>query len=441
MTASDVEYLQNENETSTMLFQRKDGAQTQLYRFIEMSVYLLSTLDTKGEETKFLADRLVELNVDLTLVDVGSYNEPTIAADVSREAIFAAAVADWRMLAKKGDRGEAVAAAARGAARFIAAEHEAGKVTGVIGLGGSAGTTIAASAMRQLPIGVPKLIVSTLASGQVRPFVGDKDIIMMNSVVDIAGLNSINRVVFQNAASAMAGMTSHQAKLKSKKRPVIAATMFGVTTPCVNKARKILEEAGYEVVVFHATGTGGQAMESLIREGQIVGVLDITTTELADEMVGGVLSAGSDRLTAATERGLPQVVSVGALDMVNFGPPETTPEKFQSRSFFQHNPTVTLMRTTAEECEQLGREIGGKISKSAGPTAVILPLEGVSAIDAADQPFCDPEARECLFHGIRNTAVGVEIIEYPGHINDGGFAERAARKLIEMLRESNSETE
>lgn len=404
-----------------------------------MPVYLLATLDTKGEETQYLVEQLHDLGVSVSLVDVGTYSEPVVKPDVDRDAIFAAAVADWRDLAAKGDRGESIAAAARGAARFMAAEFEAGNVSGVIGLGGSAGTTIAASAMRQLPIGVPKLIISTLASGQVRPFVGDKDIIMMNSVVDIAGLNSINRMVFRNAAAAMAGMTSHQTRREQSTRPVIAATMFGVTTPCVQNARKILEGAGYEVVVFHATGNGGQAMESLIREGQIAGVLDITTTELADELVGGILSAGSERLTAAAQRGLPQVVSVGALDMVNFGPRETTPEKYESRTFYQHNPTVTLMRTTAAECEQLGREIGGKISQSEGPTAVILPLAGVSAIDADEQPFCDPEARECLFHGIRNTAVGVEIIEYPGHINDSGFAERAARKLIEMLSESSEE--
>src|SRR5262249_8450433 len=280
------------------------------------------------------------------------------------------------------DRGTAVTKAAKGVAAIVSRLHAEGRVSGVLGLGGSAGTTIATAAMRVLPIGVPKLMVSTLASGQVRHWVGDKDILMLNAVVDILGINRISRQILTEAARALAGMVlfasaSPKSEIRNLKseipapdRPLIAASMFGVTTPCVMRARDVLEAAGYEVLVFHATGNGGQAMESLIAEGLIVGVLDITTTELADELVGGILTAGPDRLTAAGKRGIPQVISVGALDMVNFGPPETIPEKFKDRQFYRHNATVTLMRTTVDENRRLGEEIGRKAAAAKGPTAI-----------------------------------------------------------------------
>jgi uncharacterized protein (UPF0261 family) len=298
--------------------------------------------------------------------------------------------------------------------------------------------------MRALPIGVPKLMVSTLASGNVRAWVGDKDILMLNSIVDIAGINRISRVVLAQAAAAMTGMTTRgplapraENRLAERDdhrdRPLIAATMFGVTTPCVQQARKILENAGYEVLVFHATGNGGQAMESLIREGLIAGVLDITTTELADELVGGVLSAGPTRLTAAAEMSIPQVVSVGALDMVNFHAPETIPERFKGRKFHVHNASVTLMRTTPDENSKLGEEIGRKLAAAKGPASILLPLAGVSAIDRAGQPFDDPAARTALFDGIRRTHGRTELLEMKHHINDPAFAEAAAGKLLAML--------
>ena len=289
--------------------------------------------------------------------------------------------------------------------------------------------------MRALPLGVPKLMVSTLASGQVRPYVADKDILMLNSVVDIAGLNRISRRILAAAAAAMAGMVLHPlTETAACDRPLVAATMFGVTTPCVQRAREVLEAAGYEVLIFHATGNGGQAMESLIADGLVAGVLDITTTELADELVGGILTAGPDRLTAAGRRGVPQVVSVGATDMVNFGPPDTIPEKFRSRHFHQHNPTVTLMRTTVDENRQLGAEIARKVAASRGPVALMLPLQGVSAIDRAGQPFDDPAARGALFAAIRANSGTVERIEIDLHINDPAFAEAAAHKLLELMK-------
>jgi uncharacterized protein (UPF0261 family) len=312
-----------------------------------------------------------------------------------------------------------------------------GRIDGVLGLGGSAGTTIGTAAMRALPFGLPKLMVSTLASGQVRPYVGVRDILMMHSVVDFSGLNRISRTVLTNAANAIIGMVREARALQlagSRDKPLITATMFGVTTPCVEACRKLAEAKGYEVLVFHATGTGGITMESFISDGLITGVLDITTTELADELVGGVLSAGKDRLTAAGLRGVPQVISLGALDMVNFGPPDTVPEKFRGRRFYQHNPTVTLMRTTPEENDRLGKEIAEKASAAKGPTAVLAPRRGVSAIDAEGKPFWWPEADAALFHSLRLwMSPNVELIELDHHINDPAFAEAATKKLLSLI--------
>jgi uncharacterized protein (UPF0261 family) len=399
-----------------------------------MAVYLIGTLDTKGREISFVRDELQSLGVDVQVVDGGCLGEPTFVADIPREAVFEAAGTTLAHVRATRDRGHAVTTAAYGVAALFRVLESEGKVDGVIGLGGSAGTTIATAAMRALPIGVPKLMASTLASGQVRPYVGDKDILMLNTIVDISGINRISRLVLGEAARAMAGMvTLKRARPADSDKPVVAATMFGVTTPCVEHARRILEEGGYEVLVFHATGTGGQAMESLIDDGLVVGVLDITTTELADELVGGTLTAGPHRLTAAGRKGIPQVISVGALDMVNFGPPESIPPKFAARTFYCHNPSVTLMRTTIAENAALGEEIGRKAAAAAGPTAIVLPLYGVSAIDREGQPFDDPAARSALFDALRRNHGNVKLIELENHINDPEFAAAAARQLIAML--------
>ncbi len=417
-----------------------------------MSVYLLATLDTKGDEADFVRRQLASQGVAVTLVDVGCLGKPAVEADISREQVYSAAGADLAEVQHRGDRGHAVTTAAAGAAAILSHaifsdDTAAGKVSGILGLGGSAGSTIASAAMRVLPIGVPKLLVSTLASGQVRHYVGDKDILMLNAVVDISGINRISRAILTNAAAAMAGMVRAREAQQSAAfdaattdRPLVAATMFGVTTPCVEAARRILADAGYEVIVFHATGSGGAAMESLIREGLFDGVLDITTTELADELVGGVLTAGPNRLTAAAEKGVPQVVSVGATDMVNFHAPDTIGKQFAERKFYQHNASVTLMRTTADECKQIGDEVGRKLAASQGPTVVFLPTKGVSAIDARGQPFDDPSARKALFAAIRGAlgeagaADRVEVVELDQHINDEAFAEAMARRLLAMLR-------
>jgi uncharacterized protein (UPF0261 family) len=412
-----------------------------------MDIYLVATLDTKGIEAGFLCDQLASHGLTVHVIDVGCQGVPIFTAKHSREEVFREAGSSLAEIVAKGDRGEAVSRAAAGAAALVARLHAAGGVSGIIGLGGSAGTTIASAAMRALPLGVPKVLISTLASGQVRPYVQDKDIFMLNSVLDISGINRISRVILSEAARALAGMVLLSGQgtspppqaLPSDDRPLIAATMFGVTTPCVTRAREILEAHGYEVLVFHATGNGGRAMESLIADGLIAGVLDITTTELADELVGGTLSAGADRLTAAGRQGVPQVISVGAIDMVNFGPRETVPTKFQSRLFYQHNANVTLMRTTPDENRLLGEEIGRKASAATGPTTIFLPLQGVSAIDAAEKPFDSPAAREALFEGVRRTRGETELIELDCHINDPEFAEAAARKLLALMKREKEE--
>lgn len=401
-----------------------------------MSVYLVATLDTKAAEAAFVRERLLALGVETTLVDAGCLGDPAVEADVPRSVVFEAAGTSLDAVRSRGDRGEAVTRAAAGVESLVAARFAEGKVAGVLGLGGSAGTTIATAAMRRLPLGVPKLMVSTLASGDTRGFVGDKDILMLNAVVDLAGLNRISRRVLGAAAAAMAGMVRFRASADAdldRDRPIVAATMFGVTTPCVEHARAVLEAAGYEVLVFHATGSGGRAMEGLIRDGLIAGVLDITTTELADELVGGFLSAGPDRLTAAAALGVPQVVSVGATDMVNFYGLETVPERFRDRNLYRHNASITLMRTTAAENHRIGAEIGRKVAAARGPVVVLLPGRGVSALDREGQPFDDPEARRALFDAIRSGCGSAEVIEVDQHINDPAFAEAAARRLLAML--------
>jgi uncharacterized protein (UPF0261 family) len=401
-----------------------------------MSVLLIGTLDTKGVEFSYVRDRLRAAGVRVTVVDAGVLGPPAFAPDVSREEVFAAAGADAAVVKAAGDRGKAVSLVAEGVAKLAADLLAQGKVSGVFSLGGSAGTTIGTAAMRAMPVGVPKLMVSTLASGQVQPFVGTSDVMMMYSVVDVAGLNRISRKVLDNAAAAMAGMVSasREPQASAPDKPVVAATMFGMTTPCVEAARKVLEAAGYEVLVFHATGTGGRTMEGLIRDGLVAGVLDITTTELADELAGGVLSAGLDRLTAAGLKGVPQVISVGALDMVNFGPPETVPDWYKTRLFYRHNPNVTLMRTTPEEMDRLGMQIAEKVGHATGPTAVMVPLKGVSAIDAEGKPFWWPEADVALFGSLRRwMPPGVEFVEADRHINDPEFAALCAETLIQYM--------
>ena len=396
------------------------------------TVVLVGTLDTKGREYDYLRERLRGHGVDTILVDGGVLGEPLAEADVPREEVAEAAGADFRSLAEAGDRGAAVETMARGAAEIVKGLHAEGRLDAVLALGGSGGTALATEAMRALPVGVPKLMVSTMASGDTRPYVGASDVAMMYSVVDIAGINAVSAQILANAAAAAAGMATAGSPAAGEDRPLVGATMFGVTTPSVTAARERLEELGYEVLVFHATGTGGQSMEALVRDGFITASLDITTTELADELVGGVLSAGPDRLEAAGELGIPQVVSLGALDMVNFGPIETVPPEFRDRLLYKHNPTVTLMRTTPEECAELGRRIAVKLNAARGPLTLFVPLAGVSLIDKEGEVFWDPDADSALFEALRATLEpSVEVRELETDVNDPDFARAMADRLHE----------
>jgi uncharacterized protein (UPF0261 family) len=401
-----------------------------------MNVFLPGTFDTKGTEFAFLKSLLEKQGFHCICADAGVLNPPSFAPDISREEVFLAAGTTLNKVLLEKNRGKAVEAGANGLAKITIDLFNQGKIHGVLGMGGSAGTTLGTSAMRALPFGIPKIMVSTLASGQVRPFVGVKDITMMHSVVDICGLNRISTKVLSNAVHAMAGMLNAPYISSTLEKPLLAATMFGVTTPCVELGRNILEQSGREVLVFHATGTGGLTMESFIRDGLIKGVLDITTTELADELVGGILSAGNERLTAAGIMGIPQIISVGALDMVNFGPMDTVPEKFRSRMLYAHNSNVTLMRTTPEENDLLGKEIALKANAAKGPTAIIFPLHGISALDASGQPFWWPQANQALRESLKLwLSPDVEYIEMDLHINDSAFGKACAQKLINYLKD------
>ena len=400
------------------------------------TVLLMGTLDTKGLEYSYLRNRLLADDLEVLVLDVG-VNEPSgITPDITRHDVAAAIGADADALAHAEDRGNAVAVMTQAAATLVPRLYEEGRFDGVLAAGGSGGTAIATSAMQRLPVGVPKLMLSTMASGDTSPYVGATDITMMASVTDIAGVNSVSALILANAAAAIAGMVKKASVELQDPRPLVAATMFGVTTPAVTGARADLESRGYEVLVFHCTGTGGRAMENLIDAGFFDGVLDLTTTELCDELVGGVLSAGPDRLGAAARRGTPQVVSLGALDMVNFGAPDTVPDEFEDRTMYQHNPSVTLMRTTPEETAQLGRQIAEKLSAATGPTALFIPLRGVSMIAVEGQPFYDPDADAALFEAIReHLSSSVELIEMDCDINDPAFAAAMAEKLDSYLKE------
>lgn len=398
------------------------------------TVLLLGTLDTKGEEYRYVRDRLAELACDVLVVDVGILGEPTLPPDVERAEIAAAAGADLERLVAARDRGVAVDAMGRGAAAVVQRLHREGRCDGILALGGSGGAAIAAQAMQALPLGVPKLLVSTVVAGDVRPYVGESDVTLTYSVVDVAGVNRISERVLANAAAAMAGMVVAAVPLRQAEQPrlLVGATMFGVTTPCVTRARRLLDRLGFEVLVFSANGTGGRTMERMIDEGLITAALDVTTTELADEIVGGVLSAGPDRLEAAARLGLPQVVSLGALDFVNFGSPETVPSRFARRRLYRHSPAVTLMRTSPEEAAEIARLIARKLNGARGPTSVLVPLRGTSALAGDGAPFHDPQADRALVETLAASLTDdVELVDLNLHINEPAFADALVDKLAE----------
>jgi len=405
------------------------------------NIAVLGTLDTKGAEHAFLAEQIRRQGHQPLLIDVGTGGPPTITPDISREVVASAAGLNLDELIARADRGECIAAMMKAAAALVAELADRGRIDGIITLGGSGGTAIGAAAMRSLPIGFPKLIVSTMASGNTAHYMGTKDITMMPAIVDVNGLNRISRTIFARAAGAICGMVTASIPL-TESRPVIVASMFGNTTLCVNAAIPFLEAAGYEVLVFHATGTGGRTMEALIDSGMVEGVLDITTTELADELIGGVLSAGPDRLNAAARAGVPAIVTPGCLDMVNFGERSSVPEKFQGRLFYIHNPQITLMRTTPSECCELGRILAERVNSYTAPVTVLIPLKAISIISAAGGSFHDAEADQALVGSITNhlrPEIPVRILNC--EINDPEFARACAEELLANIRRNREARE
>lgn len=400
---------------------------------MQPTVYALATMDTKGEELCFVADAIRRAGVDVVLVDVSTQG-CSERADISAETIAGSHPDGLEQVLGHTDRGAAITAMATALEHWLPVEVSAGRVDGVIALGGSGGTALVAPAFQALPVGFPKLIVSTVASGNTRPYVGFSDITLMYSVVDVAGLNSVSRRVLSNAAHAIAGMVSHRSEFPAD-RPALGLTMFGVTTPCVDMVREQLEVRGFDPLVFHATGTGGQAMEKLVADGLIEGVLDITTTEVADELVGGIMPGGPRRFEVILERGLPYVLSLGALDMVNFGARETVPAPFADRQFLIHNPQVTLMRTTAEENRQFARWIAEKINRSTSPVEILIPEQGISMLDKTGQAFYDPQADRCLFETLEQEVQQTadrRVTWHDCHINDAAFAEALVSAFVRV---------
>lgn len=399
------------------------------------TVVILGTMDTKGEEFAYVK-RLIEAHgLDTLIVDSGVLEEPKLKPDIPHEEVAQAGGKTIQELVERKDRGEAMEVMSKGAAVIASRLYKEGKLDGIIGMGGSGGTAVATAGMRALPVGVPKVMVSTVASADVSPYVATRDITMIPSVVDVAGLNPISREIFANAAGAIAGMVKTEAVKAIEEKPLIAATMFGNTTPCVDLAREKMEKAGYEVLVFHCTGIGGRTMEDLIADGFITAVLDITTTEWADELAGGVFSAGPKRLEAAAQAGIPQVIVPGCVDMVNFGAKDTIPEKYEDRKFYVWNPNVTLMRTTPEENREMGRIFAEKANASKGPVVFMLPLKGVSMLDPEGEIFYWPEANQAIFDAIKeNVRDDIPVIEMDMDINTPAFADRAVQELLGMLK-------
>lgn len=409
------------------------------------TIAVLGTFDTKGEEHGFVAAHIRHCGHQPLLIDVGTLEPPRLTPDITREEVARAGGVDLAALAARKDRGESVTAMGQAAASLLTRLLGEKRIDGVISLGGGGGTSIGTAAMRPLPIGFPKVMVSTLASGNTAQYVGAKDIVMFPSIVDVAGLNRLSKVILTRAAGAICGMvdsakqTPDQATGAEADKPIIVASQFGNTTDCVTHARGLLEAAGFEVLVFHATGTGGRTMESLIESGLATGVLDVTTTEWADELVGGILGAGPTRLEAAARHGVPAIVTPGCLDMVNFGAPDTVPAKFKGRTFYQHNPQVTLMRTTPGECADLGRILAEKVNLSKAPVTVLLPLKAISVISAPGKPFHDPAADQALFTALKSgLRKDIPVIELDCEINDPQFSEACVTALREMIAQAGS---
>lgn len=398
------------------------------------TVVLVGALDTKGDDFRFVRDLISGRGLGTLVVDFGVMAPPTFAPDVSRDEVTAAAGGNLARLASGDHKDEAMETMAAGLTVIVRRLHAEGRLDGIIGMGGSGGTSIATAAMRALPVGVPKVMVSTMGGGDVSAFAGTKDITFMPSVVDVAGLNRISRRIYANAAGAIAGMVAEEAPAGGAEKPLVVASMFGNTTKAIEHAKGIVEAAGFEVLVFHATGTGGRTMEGLIADGYIAGSLDLTTTELADEVCGGILSAGPDRCMAASRAGIPAVLAPGCIDMANFGAIETVPERYRDRNLYKWNPNTTLLRTNVEENRRIGARIAAAANAATGPVAVLLPVRGVSMLDSEGREFWDPEADAACFDAVRaGLRPGVRLVEVDANVNDPEFSSLVAETLLAML--------
>jgi uncharacterized protein (UPF0261 family) len=398
------------------------------------SIAVIGALDTKGEDFAFLKGAIEARGHRALVINTGVMEAPAFEPQISAEEVAEAGGSSLAGLREAADRGAAITVMTKGVAKIASDLYQRGQIDGVLAMGGSAGTVIGTAAMRSLPVGVPKVMVSTLAGADTSPYVGTRDVVMIPSVVDVAGLNRISATIYANAVGAVVGMVE-SAPPEIEEKPLIAASMFGNTTKLVDRCRQIMSAHGYEVLVFHATGAGGRTMESLISDGFISGVLDVTTTEWADELTGGVLSAGPERLEAAASAGVPQVVAPGCLDMANFWARNTVPERYAGRLFYEWNPNVTLMRTNPEENRELGRILAEKANAAGGPVAFFLPLLGLSQLDSPGQPFWWPEADEALFAAIReHLRPDIPVHELEVNINDEAFARAVTDTLLEMLQ-------
>ena len=403
------------------------------------TVLLVGALDTKGAEYAFIKDLIEAAGLQTLVVDFGVMGQPAFDPDVSRAEVAIAGGGNLSYLASGTRKDEAMRTMAQGLASVVERLYSEGRFDGILGMGGSGGTSIATSAMRMLPVGVPKVMVSTVGGGDVSAYAGSKDITFMPSVVDVAGINRLSRAIYANAAGAIAGMVKTEADATADERPLIAASMFGNTTAAVDHARGLLEAEGYEVLVFHATGSGGRTMEDLISDGYIAGCLDMTTTELADEICDGVFSAGPDRVQAAPRQGVPTVIVPGCVDMANFGGIETVPDHYRERTLYEWNPEVTLLRTNEDENKKMGAMLAAAANAGqAGKVSVLIPLGGVSMLDSEGDRFWDPSADQACYDALKSDLrADIPLIEMDANINDPEFAEKAVALLLEMLQEES----
>jgi len=397
-------------------------------------IVIAGALDTKGQDFSFVKELIQARGHQTLFIDFGVLEPPSVEPDIPQDEVARAGGSTIEELRTRKDKTQAMKVMATGLAAIVRKLSDEGKLAGILGMGGTGGTAIATTAMRELPFGLPKVMVSTIGGGDISSYVGAHDVVILPSIVDVAGLNRISRTIYASAAGCICGMVELKKPPREHERPLIAASMFGNTTQCIERARSILEERGYEVLVFHATGSGGRTMQSLVEQGCVSALFDITTTELADEVCGGVFSAGLERIEIGAKRRNAAVFAPGCVDMCNFWERSKVPERYRHRQLYEWNPNVTLMRTNSEENERIGRLLADTANRCLGPTAVVLPLKGVSMLDSPGAPFWDPQADQSCFEAIRhNLRRDISLVEIDANINEPEFADKATEVLLKLL--------